>query len=167
MACNCPIINFFKKLFGMTSCCVVKSGSLVDEVLLNLEGEDKKTIKNLDSRIVVGKILEIKAHSDPKVTKVRITKCDIGGGKTEQVLCGGVNIKEGQIVPIATVGARLAEDFTIGERDIRGEVSRGMICARAELGISLAGEEKGQIWELPESMETLLGTPLNKTLTDK
>ncbi|MCK5460858.1 hypothetical protein KAI58_02645 [Candidatus Gracilibacteria bacterium] len=165
MNCGCPIINFFKKLFRKLLY-RKKKGCLDGEVLLNLEGEDKKIVQNLDARIVVGKILEIKKHPDPKITKVKITKCDLGGGKTEQILCGGTNIKEGLIVPIATVGSQLSQDFIIGEREIRGIVSRGMICARAELGVSTAGEEKGQIWELSSQMEFFLGKSLNKVLAE-
>ena len=126
-------MNFFKKLFGAQKsnkgCCCCCGPKLLSET-------DAAILKNTDERIVVGKIHEIKAHPDPKVTKVRVTQTEIAPGKTEQILCGGVNIAEGAYVPVATVGAKLSEDFEIGERAIRGEVSRGMICSREELGLS-------------------------------
>ena len=115
------------------------------------------TLKNLDPLIIVGKILEIRPHSNPKITKVQITKCALGNGEEAQILCGGKNIAEGQIVPIAKVGAVLSKNFKIGERNIRGEISSGMICARKELGLSLAGEQEKEIWVLPQSLENCLG----------
>lgn len=132
--------------------------------LLSLATEDINTTKNLDEKIIIGKILKITEHPDPKITKVRITQCDLGNGETEQILCGGTNIQEGAIVPLATIGSDLGEGFIIGERKIRGEVSRGMICARAELGLSPNGETKGEIWLMPNQMEKHKGKKLKDLL---
>ena len=129
---------------------------------VQLFSEDEKAIATkIDSKIVIGLIEQITAHPDPKVTKVRVTQVNIGGGKTEQVLCGGSNIRENQLGPVATVGADLGEGFIIGEREIRGEVSRGMICSRTELGLPDQDETKGGIWELPEDFRGVIGTSLN------
>lgn len=151
-------MNFFKKLFGNTSsrkscscCCNEKLLSETDAAIL----------KNVDERIVVGKIHEIKAHPDPKMTKVRITQTEIAPGKMEQILCGGVNIEEGAYVTVATVGAKLSEDFEIGERVIRGEMSRGMICSRDELGLPKGDEPDHGIWVLGDSFAHKLGAPIN------
>ncbi len=119
-----------------------------------------ETAKSLDPNIVVGLIESILPHPDPKVTKVRITQTRIGPNKVEQVLCGGSNIRENQLVAVATVGADLGGGFVIGERAIRGEVSRGMICSRSELGLSDENEAKGGIWELPEDFRGKIGTKL-------
>lgn len=164
MADQCCVIAFFKKLFGNKKSCTGACGLSVKKERLNLTEADLEQIQKLDDRIVIGKILNIKKHADPKITKVQVTQCDLGNGKKEQILCGGVNIKEGQIVPIAQIGTKLSEDFEIGERDIRGEVSRGMICARSELKLSPAEEEKGQIWELPTEMEIFLGKTLKEII---
>jgi len=149
------MLCFIKKLFGKSkpSCCG-------QNCQLHLTDEDKAVMKNIDPKIVVGKIHAIASHPDEKVTKVRVTQTEVAPGVTEQILCGGVNIEEGAIIAVATVGAKLSEDFEIGERKIRGEMSRGMICARAELNLSLNGEEKAQIWILPNSLESKIGTPL-------
>lgn len=128
--------------------------------LLSLSIEDITTAKKLDEKIIIGKILKITEHPDPKITKVRVTKCDLGNGETEQILCGGTNIQEGAIVPIATIGSDLGGGFVIGERKIRGEVSRGMICARVELGLSANKETKGEIWLMPKTMEKQIGKKL-------
>ena len=165
------MLPFLQKIFGKKSgkqavgccgggCC----GGGNQKIDLGVSDNDRSTIKTLDEKIIIGKILEIRVHQDPKVTKVKVTQCDLGNGKTEQILCGGSNIAVGQIVPIAQTQTDLGAGFIIGERDIRGEVSKGMICARAELGISLNGEQKGEIWELPANLEKLIGMPLRETL---
>ncbi len=132
------------------------------DLSLSLSEKDTQVLHTIDRLVMVGKVLEVAPHPDPKMTKVRVSQVDLGNGKTEQILCGGINLKAGQIVPVATVGAKLGEDFTIGVRDIRGVESRGMICARSELGLNPSGEQKGEIWVLPENFETVLGTSLNK-----
>lgn len=136
---------------GKGTCSLWKEASILDE--------DKAVLKTLDSKIVVGNVLSVEAHPDPNMTKVRVAQVSFGG-EPVQILCGGVNLESGQIVPVARVGAKLSEDFEIGVRDIRGVPSNGMICARAELGLSPADEKKGEIWVLPTSFKDFLGQSL-------
>lgn len=150
-------MNFFAKIFGFgkknkcqSQCC--------DKC--QLSDADKAVLKNIDPRIVIGQIQAVAAHPDPKMTKVRVTKTQVSADMVEQILCGGTNVDEDIIVAVATVGAKLSEDFEIGEREIRGEMSRGMICARAELGLNPNGEQKGEIWILPPAFKSKIGTPL-------
>lgn len=150
---NCPPAGCCAK----ENCC--RSAAPID---LGLNDNDKAVLAGVDERIVVGKITDIQAHSDPKVTKVQVTQCDLGKGRIEQILCGGSNIAVGQIVPVATVGADLGGGFVIGERAIRGEMSHGMICAQAELGLSAESEQKGEIWGMPSALESKLGMPINQ-----
>jgi len=117
-------------------------------------------LKNIDPKIVVGKILKISAHPDPKISKVRVTQTEIAPGVVEQILCGGVNIAENMIVPVATIGTKFSENFEIGEREIRGEKSRGMICSRTELGLDQKDQPEHGIWPLPNSAEKFLGKSL-------
>ncbi len=147
--------GLFDKLFQKT-----KEDTSTQSTDLGLSEADQAVLKKADPKIVVGKILEIKPHSDPKITKVRVTQCDIGDGKPTQILCGGTNIEVGQIVPIATIGTKLSEDFTISEREIRGEKSLGMICAKGELGLSGKEQKEGGIWVLPAGLEEKLGTSI-------
>ncbi len=162
------MFKFLEKIFGKknscesSQCCGEGDCNLIINIKkdLNLTEEDLKTLKNLDSKIVIGKVQKLEDHPDPKITKVKVSQTEISSGVIEQILCGGVNLKEEDIVAVATVGAKLSEDFQIGVRDIRGEESRGMICARSELGLSSAGEEKGQIWQLPTDYEEFLGKSL-------
>jgi len=105
-------------------------------------------------------VVALATHPDPKMTKVRVTKTLVGPDQEEQILCGGVNLEEGDVVAVATVGTKLSEDFEIGVREIRGVESRGMICSRGELGITEVEAEKGGIWKLPANFESKLGQKL-------
>jgi len=155
-------MSFWRKIFsGKKSSCCGSCG--ISSVVLNIPTKEKEILKDCDEKIVIGQIVEIETHPDPKMTKVQITKTDIGNGVVEQILCGGVNIEVGAIVPVATVGTVLGENFIIGEREIRGVVSRGMICSRTELGLPQGDEGDHGIWILPNECEAVLGTPL-KTL---
>jgi|GEM_PF-1953891 len=82
--------------------------------------------------VVVGKILEIEKH--PNADRLQVTKTDIGG-KVLQIVCGAPNIKVGQIVPVALIGAKLPNEMEIKEVEIRGVKSFGMLCAEDELGL--------------------------------
>ncbi|MFZ2975874.1 MAG: phenylalanine--tRNA ligase subunit beta [Candidatus Moraniibacteriota bacterium] len=97
---------------------------------LEIEGmEDKKW--NFDG-VVVGKILEIKKHSN--ADKLQLTKIDIGNEKLD-IVCGAKNIAVGDKVPVALVGTKLPNGIEIREAEIRGEKSFGMLCALDELGL--------------------------------
>jgi phenylalanyl-tRNA synthetase beta chain len=161
------MFNFLKNIFGKGAkvepkqgCCGGKCHEKAVE--LELSDKDRAALQVVADTVVVGKILSIRPHSSEKVTKVRVTECDLGNGKKEQILCGGANIAEGQIVPVAMLGTDLGGGFVIGERDIRGEVSRGMICARQEIGLTEVEAEKGGIWPMPAALESKLGTPVNQ-----
>ena len=150
------MINFLKKLFGIKDCCCSKNNCSPENPAKLFSESDKEILKNADEHIVIGKIIKITNHSDPKVTKVRITKTEIAPGVVKQILCGGVNIAEGKYVPVATVGTKFA-DFEIGERKIRGELSSGMICSRVELGLPQDDEVDHGIWLLDDNFAEKLG----------
>ncbi len=148
-------MTWWTKLFGKKE----KSDA---HASLNLTDGDRAVLRALDPRIVVGKVLEIAPHPDSSITKVRVAKMNLGNGRIEQILCGGTNLKSGFVVAVATVGAKLSKDFEISVRKIANVPSHGMICARAELGLSPAGEVKGEIWPLSAELETKVGTSLCK-----
>ncbi len=97
--------------------------------------------------VVVGHVLATRPHPNAD----RLTLCDVdlgaaGDGEPVQIVCGAPNVAAGQRVPVATVGTTLLvasredpavrEPITLKKAKIRGEVSRGMICAEDELGLS-------------------------------
>lgn len=97
-----------------------------------VEVESVQSQANNWSGVLVGKVLEVEPH--PNADRLRVTKVDI---KTEvlDIVCGAPNVAVGQLVAVATVGSVLPGDFVIKESEIRGIMSRGMICAEDELGL--------------------------------
>ena len=82
--------------------------------------------------IVVGKILKISAH--PNAERLQLVKVDVGEEKLN-IVCGAPNIKEGQLVPVALIGAVLPNGMEIKPAKIRNEASSGMLCAEDEIGL--------------------------------
>ena len=158
--------SFFQKLFGCgpKSCCGTSRCSVnVDHAKsLSLSEDDVKALRKLPKSLVVGKALTKEDHPNEKMTKVKVATVDLGGGKTETICCGGTNLEAGQIVAVAQVGTMLPGDFEIGVRDLRGVESRGMICARKELGISAESEGPKEIWVLPSHYEEHIGSALSE-----
>ncbi|HWD24806.1 MAG TPA: phenylalanine--tRNA ligase subunit beta [Acidimicrobiales bacterium] len=68
--------------------------------------------------------------------KIRKVEVDRGGGELVGIVCGATNFAEGDVVPLAPIGATLPGGFTIQRRKLRGVVSEGMLCSGSELGLS-------------------------------
>ena len=86
--------------------------------------------------IVVGKILEVKAH--PNADKLRICIVDIGEENPVQIVCGGSNLYENELVVVCKPGAEViwhgeGEPIKIEKTKMRGEESYGMICGASEV----------------------------------
>ena len=159
------MLSFFKNLFGGSkkSCCgtgCCSSAPADHAKLLGFNETDVASVKKLPASLVVGKVLTKEDHPNEKMTKVKVASVDLGNGKIETICCGGTNLEAGQIVAVATVGTMLPGDFEIGERDLRGVMSRGMICARKELDISCEDEGPKEIWALPAHYEKHVGSSL-------
>lgn len=96
--------------------------------------------------LVVGYVKERIKHENSD--HLSVCQVDIGD-KVEQIVCGAPNVKAGQYVVVAKVGAVLPGNFEIKEATIRGVESRGMICSLQELGIdskNIAEEYKEGIY---------------------
>ncbi len=61
---------------------------------------------------------------------------DAGDGATRQIVCGAFNFGPGDLVPLATIGARLPNGMEIARRKVRGQWSEGMLCSPSELGLA-------------------------------
>lgn len=109
---------------------ITKNGIEVESVTNRAEGL---------SGIVVGRVLSCEKH--PEADKLNVTKVDIGECDPVQIVCGAPNVREGQHVIVAKVGARLP-GLKIKKAKLRGVESQGMICSLEELGF-----EKKQIRE--------------------
>ena len=67
-------------------------------------------------------------------------KVDIGGGEIKDIVCGGINLKEGMRVAVSCPGAVVrwhgeGEPVVIKNSKLRGVESYGMICASDEIGL--------------------------------
>ncbi len=123
--------------------------------IAGLECVLKEAGKSIPKGVVVGKVLEKKAH--PNADSLSVCKVDVGAPEILNIVCGAPNVDAGQFVPVATVGTQLTPDFVIKKAKLRGEPSQGMICAEDELGI---GEDHTGIMVL-EGDHTV-GTPFSE-----
>jgi len=119
-----------------------------------------KRAKNQDKfpLIVVGKIIEVNPH--PQADRLRLAKVDIGA-EILTIVCGAPNIEPGQLVPVATIGAKLPDGLVISAAELRGQMSYGMLCSAKELGL---GEDHSGIMLLNISQVRQLGESLDSYL---
>ncbi len=118
---------------------------------VEVEKVDNTALKYHD--IVVGKIIEVKSH--PNADRLRICITDIGLDKPVQIVCGGTNLYEGELVVVSKPGAEVVwhgegEPVKVEETKMRGESSYGMICAASEvyLGDFFPAENEYEIIDL-------------------
>ncbi len=101
-------------------------------------------------KIVVGLVKSVEKH--PEADRLNVTKVDIGTEEL-QIVCGAPNVAEGQLVPVAVVGAKFG-DFKIKKAKLRGVESQGMICSIAEMGLDksvLTEEDQAGIYVYEEA----------------
>ena len=133
------------------------ASELADRLTMSgLEVDEIKTIAPKFSGVVVARILSVKPY--PRADKLSL--CDVTDGtQTYPVVCGAKNIKAGNIVPLAKIGATIPGGYTIKSSVLRGEKSDGMLCSEAELEV---GDGAAGIMQLPP--DTVLGKPLEEIL---
>ncbi|MDF2572263.1 MAG: pheT, partial [Sporomusa sp.] len=87
--------------------------------------------KNI-SGVVTGKVIEIGPH--PDADKLSVCKIDIST-EVLTIVTGATNVRQGDIVPVAAVGAVLPNGMCIKPTKLRGMLSSGMLCSTEELNI--------------------------------
>ena len=90
--------------------------------------------------VEVCKILEIEQH--PDADRLKVTKVEVANGEILQIVTNATNIKVGDFVPVARIGAVLPGDFKIKKGKLRGVLSEGMFCGAEELTIPSAFVEE-------------------------
>jgi len=106
---------------------------LVDLLTMaGLEVEEAVSMGQGFEKVVVAEIQTIRKH--PNADKLSLVQAKTDQGRFS-IVCGAKNIREGQSVPLALVGARLPNGVEIKKSKIRGEVSEGMLCSEIELGL--------------------------------
>lgn len=103
--------------------------------------------------VVVGRITKIVKH--PNADRLQVCTIDVGGEKPLTIATAATNVEEGQVIPVALIGAELAGGLTIAPRKMRGIDSEGMLCSAEELGLPAEWFEDG-IMQLDSSIP--LGT---------
>jgi phenylalanyl-tRNA synthetase beta chain len=81
--------------------------------------------------VIVVRVEELRPH--PNANKLQLARVFTGKGQLE-VVTGATNLSRGDLVPLATNGARLG-DRRIGSQSFRGVRSEGMLCSAIELGL--------------------------------
>ncbi|MCF8129606.1 MAG: phenylalanine--tRNA ligase subunit beta [Deltaproteobacteria bacterium] len=111
--------------------------------------------RNLD-HILVSRILEVQPH--PNADRLSLCQVDTGGDIV-QVVCGAPNAAEGVLAPLILPGKKLPDGTKMKESRIRGEISKGMLLAEDEMGLT---NDHSGIMILPET--AIPGTPLTSLL---
>lgn len=124
---------------------------------LGLEVEEMESQAQAFDHVVTAQILEKKPH--PQADRLSLCKVSIGKGDPLDIVCGAQNMKAGDKIVLAQVGANLPNGMKIAQGKIRGEVSNGMLCSETELGF--AKESEGLLILPPEAE---VGIPLAEYL---
>lgn len=98
------------------------------------------------TNVVVGEVVSCTKH--PDASRLNCCKVNVGNNTELDIVCGGVNVREGLKVAVATVGAVLPNGMEIKKAKLRGAPSEGMICSSDELGLGESAVDHG-ILELP------------------
>lgn len=115
--------------------------------------------------VEVCKILEINPH--PDADKLRVTKVEVANNETLQIVTNATNIKVGDYVPVARIGAVLPGNFKIKKGKLRGVLSEGMFCGAEELTIPsqyVEDYKKDGIYILDHQEEFTLGQDVREVL---
>ena len=121
---------------------------------LTVFGQKVETYERMDAEIknvVVGKVLSIVRH--PNSDHMFICQVDVGQAEPIQIVTGAQNVHESDLVPVALHNSWLPGGVHITKGKLRGEVSNGMMCSFAELGLTqndLPGVYADGIWILDE-----------------
>ena len=100
-------------------------------------GQKVETYERMDAEIrnvVVGKVLSIIPH--PNSDHMFICQVDVGQEEPVQIVTGAQNVHQGDLVPTALHNSWLPGGVHITKGKLRGELSNGMLCSFAELGLT-------------------------------
>ena len=114
-------------------------------------------------KVITGRIEKITAHPDSD--HLLVCQLNMGSAELTQIVTGASNVREGHIVPVATVGAVLPDGKKISKGKLRGIPSNGMMCSAGELAIDTEGlpdEQVNGIYILPS--DTPVGVPAAQVL---
>jgi phenylalanyl-tRNA synthetase beta chain len=121
-----------------------------------VDGIETRGVTDVDGNLAlfrVGRVLEAAKH--PNADRLQLCQVDIGEGDARQIVCGAWNFGAGATVAVALPGAVLPNGLQLEQREVRGQLSDGMILAEDEVGL---GTDHAGIMVLENGIEP--GTPL-------
>ena len=104
---------------------------------LTVFGQKVETYERMDAEVknvVVGKVLSMVRH--PNSDHMWICQVDVGKEEPVQIVTGAQNVTEGDLAPVALHNSWLPGGVHITKGKLRGELSNGMLCSFAELGLT-------------------------------
>ena len=138
-----------------------------DLTMSTVEVEDATDLSEGFHNMVVGVVQQVQQH--PNADKLKVCKTDIGG-EVKDIVCGGINLRDGMKVAVALPGAHCrwhgeGEPVEIKASKLRGVESYGMICASSEIGLFdlFPSTEEATILDLSD-FDAPAGTPLADAL---
>ncbi|MGD8762966.1 MAG: phenylalanine--tRNA ligase subunit beta, partial [Desulfobacteraceae bacterium] len=96
--------------------------------------------------VSVGRIDGVENH--PNAQKLKLCRVSTGDHQVS-VVCGAPNVKAGMLAPLALPGTVLPDGTELKKAVIRGQISEGMLCSEAELGL---GTDKSGIMALDSTL---------------
>src|ERR1700748_1508311 len=109
--------------------------------ILTRRGLEVEAIERMDQgfdKVVTVQILERNKH--PEADRLSLCQVSLGSGEPLEIVCGAQNMKAGDKVALAQVGAKLPNGVQIAQSKIRGVVSNGMLCSEEELKLKEKSE---------------------------
>ena len=133
--------------------------------MLSETGTHAESVIEFKGRVTgvkTAKILKINKHENAD----KLVICDVDfGDKKDIIVTAAKNMKEGDIVGVATPGSVLADGTKIEPHDFRGVISNGMFVSYEEIGFPkdfISKEDQQGILILPE--DTKLGIDLTDAI---
>ncbi|MDA0225985.1 MAG: phenylalanine--tRNA ligase subunit beta [Proteobacteria bacterium] len=113
--------------------------------MAGLEVESSRPVAPPFAGVVAARVVSVERH--PNADRLSVCVVEAGGAPLT-VVCGAPNVRVGQCVPFAQVGAKLPS-MEIRAAKVRGVESQGMLCSAQELGLS---EDHSGLLELDASV---------------
>ncbi|MBE6916868.1 MAG: phenylalanine--tRNA ligase subunit beta [Ruminococcaceae bacterium] len=104
---------------------------------MTIFGQKVETWERMDAEIKnvkVGRVVSIVRHENSD--HMWVCQVDVGEEAPVQIVTGAQNVHEGDLVPAALHNSYLPGGIHITKGKLRGEVSCGMLCSFAELGLT-------------------------------
>ncbi len=153
-------LNWLKEYVDIKLTVAELAGKLT---MAGLEVKETEVLGGHWENVVIGQITAINPH--PNAERLTLPTVDLGT-ESATVVCGAPNLRIGDKIAFARVGAQLIDGHTgqvgtLKTAKIRGVVSSGMVCSEKELGIS---DNHEGIMVLPP--DAPVGVPLSDYLGD-